>query len=50
MPTEVTTLHRLLGTRHDSRHFIHNRTNRLHADLLVVDEASMVDLEMMDAL
>jgi len=50
MPTEVTTLHRLLGTRHDSRHFIHNRNNRLHVDLLVVDEASMIDLEMMDAL
>lgn len=50
MPTEVTTLHRLLGTRHDSRQFIHNRNNRLHVDLLVVDEASMIDLEMMDAL
>ncbi len=50
MPTEVTTLHRLLGSRHDSRQFVHNRTNRLHVDLLVVDEASMIDLEMMDAL
>ncbi len=50
MPTGVTTLHRLLGTRHDSRQFIHNRNNRLHVDLLVVDEASMIDLEMMDAL
>lgn len=50
MPTEVTTLHRLLGTRHDSRQFVHNRNNRLHVDLLVVDEASMIDLEMMDAL
>lgn len=50
MPTEVTTLHRLLGTRYDSRQFVHNRTNRLHLDLLVVDEASMIDLEMMDAL
>ncbi len=50
IPTEVTTLHRLLGTRHDTRRFIHNRNNRLHVDLLVVDEASMIDLEMMDAL
>ncbi len=50
MPTEVTTLHSLLGRRHDSRRFIHNRTNRLHVDLLVVDEASMIDLEMMDSL
>jgi exodeoxyribonuclease V alpha subunit len=50
MPTEVTTLHRLLGTRPDTRQFIHNRNNRLHVDLLVVDEASMIDLEMMGAL
>lgn len=50
MPSEVTTLHRLLGTRHDTRQFVHNRNNRLHVDLLVVDEASMIDLEMMDAL
>ena len=50
VPAEVTTLHRLLGTRHDSRQFIHHRNNRLHVDLLVVDEASMIDLEMMDAL
>jgi exodeoxyribonuclease V alpha subunit len=50
MPTEVTTLHRLLGTRHDTRQFVHNQNNRLHVDLLVVDEASMIDLEMMDAL
>jgi len=50
MPTEVSTLHRLLGTRPDSRKFIHNKENPLHVDLLVVDEASMIDLEMMDAL
>ena len=50
MPAEVTTLHRLLGTRHDSRQFVHNQNNRLHVDLLVVDEASMIDLEMMDVL
>lgn len=50
MPTEVSTLHRLLGTRPESRNFIHNRNNLLHVDLLVVDEASMIDLEMMDAL
>ncbi|WDP89106.1 MAG: exodeoxyribonuclease V subunit alpha [Desulfobacter sp.] len=50
MTSEVSTLHRLLGARPDSRHFIHNRENPLHLDLLVVDEASMIDLEMMDAL
>ncbi len=50
MPREVTTIHRLLGSRPDSRHFVHHGRNRLHVDLLVVDEASMVDLEMMAAM
>lgn len=50
MPTEVTTLHRLLGSRPDTRHFAYNAHHPLHVDLLVVDEASMIDLEMMAAL
>ncbi|MBN1930725.1 MAG: exodeoxyribonuclease V subunit alpha [Desulfobacterales bacterium] len=50
IPTEVTTLHRLMGSRPDTRHFIHNPQNPLHVDLLVIDEASMIDLEMMAAL
>jgi exodeoxyribonuclease V alpha subunit len=49
IPTEVVTLHRLLGARPDSRRFRHDRGNPLHLDVLVVDEASMVDLEMMSA-
>ena len=47
IPTEVTTLHRLLGARPDSRHFRHGPGNPLPADLVVIDEASMVDVEMM---
>lgn len=50
IPTEVTTLHRLLGSRPDTRRFAYNRQNPLHTDLVVVDEASMVDMEMMAAL
>ena len=50
IPTEVTTLHRLLGTRPDSRHFRHHAHNPLHADLVVVDEASMIDMDMMACL
>jgi len=50
VPTEVTTLHRLLGSRPDTRHFVYNAQHLLHVDLLVVDEASMIDLEMMAAL
>lgn len=49
IPVEVTTLHRLLGSRPDTRHFRHHAGNPLGVDVLVVDEASMVDLEMMAA-
>ncbi|MBZ2169556.1 exodeoxyribonuclease V subunit alpha [Marinobacter sp. F4216] len=47
IPTRVTTLHRLLGSRPDSRRFRHDRENPLIADILVIDEASMVDVDMM---
>ncbi len=47
IPSNVTTLHRLLGSRPDSRHFRHDVGNPLPLDVLVVDEASMIDLEMM---
>ncbi len=50
LPIKATTLHRLLGSRPDSRLFVHNSQNPLHVDLLIVDEASMIDLEMMAAL
>ncbi|GLZ27594.1 RecBCD enzyme subunit RecD [Stutzerimonas stutzeri] len=47
IPTDVSTLHRLLGSRPNSRNFIHQRDKPLELDVLVVDEASMIDLEMM---
>ena len=49
VPTEVSTLHRLLGPLPDSRHFRHHAGQPLPLDVLVVDEASMIDLEMMAA-
>lgn len=49
IPVEVTTLHRLLGARPDTRHFRHHADNPLTLDVLVIDEASMVDIEMMTA-
>lgn len=49
IPATVTTLHRLLGTRPDSRSFLHDADHPLALDVLVVDEASMIDLEMMAA-
>ncbi len=50
IPLEASTLHRLLGGRPGTRHFSHNGENPLHLDLLAVDEASMIDLEMMASL
>ena len=50
IPSEVTTLHRLLGSLPNSRHFRHHAGNLLPLDVLVVDEASMIDLEMMASL
>ena len=44
------TLHSLLGARPDSRQFRHHAAHPLDVDVLIVDEASMVHLEMMDAL
>ncbi|HYF28615.1 MAG TPA: exodeoxyribonuclease V subunit alpha, partial [Baekduia sp.] len=42
------TLHRLLGSRPGSRRrFRHDRANRLAHDVVVVDETSMVSLELM---
>ncbi|GAB2871969.1 exodeoxyribonuclease V subunit alpha [Paraburkholderia jirisanensis] len=49
IPVMVTTLHRLLGTVPNSRRFRHHAGNPLSLDVLVIDEASMVDLEMMNA-
>lgn len=47
IPENASTLHRLLGVIPDRIEFRHNRSNPLHLDLLVLDEASMVDLPMM---
>ncbi|QGZ38470.1 exodeoxyribonuclease V subunit alpha [Pseudoduganella flava] len=44
------TLHSLLGARPDTRSFAHHAGNPLDVDVLIVDEASMVHLEMMAAL
>ncbi len=47
IPEQGKTIHRLLGARAKSNQFIHNADNPLLADLLVIDEASMIDLPMM---
>lgn len=50
VPVEAKTLHRLLGFNPGAGKFKYNRDNKLHIDLLVIDEASMIDVELMAAL
>ncbi|MBW1999573.1 MAG: exodeoxyribonuclease V subunit alpha [Deltaproteobacteria bacterium] len=50
MPSDASTIHRLLGPIKDSPYFRHNRENPLSVDVVVVDEASMVDLALMSKL
>ena len=47
IPEQASTLHRLLGSEYGRSGFRHNHKNPLHLDILLVDEASMVDLPMM---
>ncbi|MEO6264574.1 MAG: exodeoxyribonuclease V subunit alpha, partial [Luteimonas sp.] len=47
LPTQARTLHRLLGTIPDSPRFRHHAGNPLPFEVIVVDEASMVDLPLM---
>ena len=50
IPSEVTTIHRMLKPIAGSPYFRHDRENPLMADVVVVDEASMVDLALMTKL
>lgn len=50
IPDTVTTLHRLLGAKPASPYFRHHAQQPLIYDLVVVDEASMVDLALMSKL
>ena len=45
LPQQASTVHRLLGSRADGR-FTHDAAHPLALDVLVVDEASMLDLSL----
>lgn len=47
IPSQTCTVHRLLKTIHASPYFRHNADHPLPADVVVLDEASMVDLALM---
>lgn len=49
-PEPASTLHRLLGSQYHTRHFRHDRSNPVPADVVIVDEASMIDQELMHCL
>ncbi|MDR2580483.1 MAG: AAA family ATPase [Fibromonadaceae bacterium] len=47
---EAKTLHRLLGYKHLSVNFKQTKDNPLEADIIAIDECSMIDLPMMSKL
>ncbi|MBW1903295.1 MAG: exodeoxyribonuclease V subunit alpha [Deltaproteobacteria bacterium] len=50
IPSEASTIHRLLGSIPGSPYFRHHSGNPLPVDVVIVDEASMVDLALMSKL
>ncbi len=50
MPKQASTLHKLLGFIPEKVSFKHNRNNPLNADVILIDEASMIDIAMMSKL
>ncbi|MDJ0808351.1 MAG: exodeoxyribonuclease V subunit alpha [Gammaproteobacteria bacterium] len=47
IPEQASTLHRLLGIRRAQPGFVHHADNPLPLDVLILDEASMVDVALM---
>lgn len=47
LPSKAQTIHRLLGVRANQVNFKHDQNNLLPVDVLLIDEASMIDLALM---
>jgi exodeoxyribonuclease V alpha subunit len=47
LPSDASTIQRLLGVRGESGKFRHDSENPLSADVVIVDEASMIDLALL---
>lgn len=47
IPDSASTLHRLLGVIPNQNNFRHNADNPIDADVLLIDEVSMIDLPLM---
>jgi len=50
MPKKASTIHKLLGFIPENVNFKHNRNQLLNADVVLIDEASMVDIALMTKL
>ena len=50
MPLQASTLHKLLGYQPNKVQFKHNANNPLNADVVIVDESSMIDIALMSKL
>jgi exodeoxyribonuclease V alpha subunit len=50
LPQESSTIHRLLGYIANSTEFRFNKNNHLATDIVIIDEASMIDLALMTKL
>ncbi len=50
MPKQASTIHKLLGFIPEKVSFKHNLNNPLNADVVLIDEASMIDIAMMSKL
>ena len=46
---EASTIHRLLKYDPMSKSFVHNQNNQLEVDALILDECSMVDIQLADS-
>jgi len=42
----ASTIHRLIGTQPDSHQLLHNKENPLPGDIIIIDEASMIDIRL----
>ena len=50
MPKQANTIHKLLGYIPEKVGFKHNRNHPLNADVVLIDEASMIDIALMSKL
>ncbi len=50
IPCEASTIHRMLGSIQGSPYFRYNAQSKLPADIVIIDESSMVDLALMSKL